>query len=355
MIDKLRCRAVLVVVFGLAAAMVVVRAEIIEQILVKVNGEIFTQTDLEAHQVAILRQRGQQVDLKSDPDNEQLREVLNEITPQIMVDSVHEMLMVQRGQELGYRLSDEQFRNSVDQIKKDNKIESDEQFQAALEQENMTMADLRRQLERQMLGMRVQQNEVMSRVGVSDEEVRTYYDTHGGEFTTTPAVRLREVLVAVPTDGRVLNVSLDDEKKERANQIRARAVGGESFEKLASDLSDAPSRSNAGLIGPISLNDLSPDLRKLVEPMKVGDVSPLIRTQRGYQLFRLESLTPAQTMPFELAREQISERVFTEKRKAELGRYFEKLRSQAIIEWKNEDVKKAFETSLAQEVKPPSE
>ena len=87
--------------------------------------------------------------------------------------------------------------------------------------------------------------------------------------------------------------------------------------------------------------------------MKVGDVSALIRTQRGYQLFKLESLTPAQTMPFEQAREQISERVFTEKRTAELGRYRERLRSQAIIEWKNEDVKKAFETSLAQDVKPP--
>ena len=217
MIDTLRCRAVLVLVFGLAAAMVVVRAEIIEQILVKVNGEIFTQTDLEARQVATLRQRGQQVDLKSDPDNEQLREVLNEITPQIMVDSVNEMLMVQRGQELGYRLSDEQFRSSIDQIKTDNKIESDERFQAALEQENMTMTDLRRQLERQMLVMRVQQNEVLSRIGVSDEEARTYYDTHGDEFTTTPSVSLREVLVAVPTDGKVLNVGLDDEKKERAN------------------------------------------------------------------------------------------------------------------------------------------
>ena len=40
-------------------------------------------------------------------------------------------------------------------------------------------------------------------------------------------------------------------------------------------------------------------------------------------------------MPFEQAREQISDRVFTDKRKAEFEKYLEKLRAQAIIEWKN--------------------
>ena len=54
------------------------RAEIVEQILVKVNGEIFTKTDLEQRQVLVLRQRGQQIDLKSDPNNQQLRKALDE-------------------------------------------------------------------------------------------------------------------------------------------------------------------------------------------------------------------------------------------------------------------------------------
>ena len=49
-------------------------------------------------------------------------------------------------------------------------------------------------------------------------------------------------------------------------------------------------------------------------------------------------------MPFEQAREQISNRVFTDKRKAEFQKYLEKLRAQAIIEWKNDDVKKAYDS-----------
>ena len=48
-------------------------------------------------------------------------------------------------------MSDEQFKSVLDNIKKENKIENDEQLQAALKQENMTLTDLRRNLERTMI------------------------------------------------------------------------------------------------------------------------------------------------------------------------------------------------------------
>jgi len=345
----------------LAAALVLtavtaVRAEIIEQILVKVNGEIFTKSDLEQRQVAALRQKGQAIDLKSDLSNAQLRTALDEITPQIMVDAVDEMLVVQRGKELGYKLGDEQFKSVLDNIKKENKMESEEQFQAALKAENMTLADLRRNLERQMIQQRVQQNEVLGKIGVTEDEARRYYESHLNEFTSAPTVTLREILVAVPTDPRGVNAAADDAAKDKAEEIRKRvASGAESFEKLAADASDSPSKANAGLIGPLSVNDISPELRKLIEAMKPGDVAELIRTQRGYQILKLEAMTSAETMTLEQAREQISERVFTDKRKAEFQKYLEKLRAQAIIEWKNEDVRKAFEEGLKQlQAAPPA-
>ena len=300
----------------------------------KVNGEIFTKSDLEQRQVAALRQKGQQIYLKSDPTNAQLRKALDEITPQIVVDAVDEMVIVQRGKELGYKLSDEQFKSVVDNIKKENKIESEEQFQAALKSESMTIADLRRSLERSMIVQRVQQNEVFGKIGVTEDEARKYYEAHLHEFTTAPTVTLREILVPVPTDAKGLNVAAEEAAKTKIEQIRKRVTGGESFEKLAAEESDAPSKANAGLIGPISLNDLSPDLRKLIEAMKVGGVSEVVRTPRGYQLLKLESSTPVETLPFDQAREQISERVFTDKRKGEFQKYLDKLRAQAIIEWK---------------------
>jgi len=323
------------------------RAEIIEQILVKVNGEIFTKSDLEQRQVLILRQKGQQVDPKMDQGDEQLRKALDELTPQLMVDAVDEMLVVQRGKELGYTLSDEQFKSVLDNIRKENKIETDEQLQAALKSENMTMADLRRNLERQMIRQRVEQNEVIGKVGVTETEARTYYGAHLGEFTTPPTVTLREILVSVAADPKGLSVAADEAAKARAEEIRRRVTtGGESFEKLAADESDAPSKANAGLIGPISVNDVAQDLRKVIDTMKPGSVSDVMRTPRGFQVLRLETITATATLAFEQAREQISERVFTDKRKGEFQKYLNKLRAQAIIEWKNENVHKAFEQGL---------
>src|SRR6185436_5545361 len=338
------------------ASVTTIRAEIIEQILVKVNGEIFTKSDLEQRQVAALRQKGQALDLKSDPNNVELRKALDEITPQLIVDAVDEMVIVQRGKELGYTLSEEQFKKVVGDIRRENKIDTDEQFQAALKSENMTMADLRRNLERQMIYQRVQQNEVLAKIGVTDEEARKYYEGHTKDFTTAPTVTLREILVTVAGDPKVLNVAADETAKARAEEIRKRVtVNGESFEKLAAEVSDSPSKANAGLIGPLSVNDLSPELRRLVESMKAGDVSEPVRTTRGYQLLKLEAVTATQTLTLEQAREQISEHVFTDKRKAEFQKYLQKLRAQAIIEWKNEDVRKAFEEGLKQlQAAPPA-
>jgi peptidyl-prolyl cis-trans isomerase SurA len=348
-----RTWAAIVLVLGVVAPGMA-GADIIEQILVKVNGEIFTKTDLEARQVAALRQKGLQFD-KNDVTDEQLRQALTAVTPQIMVEAVSEMLMVQRGKELGYRLTDEQFKSIVDNIRKENKLDSEERFQAALKQENMTITDLRRQIERNVIASRVQQAEVFGKIGISEDEARKYYDSHSEEFTTNASVTLREVLVSVPNDGKALNVGLDEAAKEKAEQLRARAVAGDDFEKMAADSSDAPSKANSGLIGPISVTDLSSDLRQMVEPMKGGDITQVVRTTRGYQFFKIESMTASQKMPFEQAREQISDRVFTGKRKEEYDKYLAKLRTQAIIDWKNADVKKAYEEGLVEQAKPPSQ
>jgi peptidyl-prolyl cis-trans isomerase SurA len=323
------------------------RAEIIEQILVKVNGEIFTKSDLEQRQVAALRAKGQQFDPKNPPSDDQLKKALDDVTPQIMVDAVDEMLVVQRGKELGYKLSDEQFKSVVDNIKKENKLETEEQFQAALKSEGMTMAELRRNLERNMIAQRVQQNEVLGKIAVTDDEAQAYYDTHLKDFTTSPSVTLREILVSVGGTAQGVSVAADEAAQAKAEAVRSRVTsGGENFERVAASISDSPSKANGGLIGPLSVNDISPELRKLVEGMKPGDVSGVIRTPRGYQVLKLETVTATQTMTLEQARDQIGEKIYNDKRKKEFDKYIEKLRTQAIIEWKNPDVHKAFDQGV---------
>jgi parvulin-like peptidyl-prolyl isomerase len=248
---------------------------------------------------------------------------------------------------LGYTLTDEQFKSVADGIKKDNNITTDEQFNAALKQEGLTPSDFRKSVERRVIVDRVQQNEVMSKIGISDDEAHAYYNAHMAEFTKPQEITLREILVSVPVTNGAVNAGADAAAKTKIDGLRQRALNGESFEKLAADFSDSPSSKNAGLVGPIKTSDIAEDLRKRLLAMKVGDITEPLRAPNGWQLLKLESKTEQEIIPFDQAREQIGDKVFTGKRQEEYGKYLEKLRSQAIIDWKNQDVKKAWEQGLA--------
>jgi peptidyl-prolyl cis-trans isomerase SurA len=325
------------------------RADILEQILVKVNGDIITKSDLEQRQIAALRQR----DPNFRPaDDAALRKALTEVTPDVIVNAVNELLLIQRGRELGYSLGNEQFHNIVENIKKENKIETEEAFQAALKHEGMTIDDLRRQNERNMLASRVQQVEVQGKIAVSEDEVKAYYDANKQTFTTEPQITLREILVSVPASDKGINVAADDAAKEKAEDLRKRAEAGESFTALT-DSSDSPSKANGGLIGPINRSDLSPELLKEISPLKVGQVTRVLRTQRGYQIIKLESSTETKVKTIDEARAEIADKVASQKARGQMVQYLDHLRTQAIIDWKNDEVKKAYEVGLKQLASEP--
>ena len=338
----LTCALLLSAAVGLGAQ----KGEVLEQILVKVNGDIITKTELEQRQVTALRQRDPNFRPTSDAE---LQKALVEVTPDVIVNAIDEMLLVQRGRELGYALSNDRFTSIVENIKKENKIESDEQFQAALKQENMTLDDLRRQIERQMLISQVQQVEVAGKISVSEEEIKKYFEENRDTFTTQPQISLREILVAVPTTDKGVNVAEDDAAKAKAEEIRKRIEGGEPFAKLASELSDSGSKANGGLIGPIARTDLSPELLKEIDPLKVGQLTPVLRTARGYQIVKLETRTEQKVKTLDEARAEIADRLAGNKQRGHMLTYLRQLRAQAIIDWKNDEVKKAYELGVQQQ------
>lgn len=328
-------------------------ADIIEQILVKVNGEIITKTDLEQRQISAIRQRPEVQTMRGD--DAALAKLLSEVTPQVIVEAVDELLLLQRGKELGYAMGDEQFKSILDNIRKENKIETDEQFQQALAQEGMTMLDLRRQLEKQMLVSRVQQAEVMGKINVSDDEVKAYYDTHQAEFSSAPQVTLREILIAVPTTEGGVNVAVDEAARERANEVHKRLTAGEPFPRMAADASDSPSKANGGLLGEIPWTDISPDLQNELKPLKAGQITRVLRSSRGYQILKVDARNDGTTRTLEEAREDVSNKVFDGKRRAEFEKYLVRLRGQAIIEWKNDEIKKAYEVGVKAQGAAPAE
>jgi peptidyl-prolyl cis-trans isomerase SurA len=329
------------------------RAEVIEQVLVKVNGDIITKTDLEARQIAAIRERMKQdVDAAALKNDEQLKKVLAEITPRILVEAIDELLMVQLAKERGYRLKDEQFRDWLANLRKEQNLQDDQKFQAALRQEGMTIDDLRKNVERQFMISQVQREEVGSKLTITEEEARQYYRTHTQEFAVPANVTLREILIEAPTTTKqgqsVFSVGAEDQARVTANAVRNRLLAGEDFAKVASEVSAAASKASGGLIGPVNTTELSESLQKLVKTMKPGEITPPIRTARGFQILKLETLKEASIESFESARDLVAERVHNERQRQEIRKFLNRVRSQAIIEWKNAELKKAYEQVVAE-------
>jgi peptidyl-prolyl cis-trans isomerase SurA len=319
------------------------KAEVIEQVLVKVNGEIVSKSEFEQRITGAL-QRPEFAAAKSDLD---LQRAIGQVTPDLILEAVDELLLIQRARELNYALSDTQFKSILEDIRNRNNLTDEAQFQAALKQEGMTLAELRRSIERNMMVSQVQSTEVTQKLSATDEEARAYFEAHRSEFTTPSEVMLREILIEVPAGDRGVSVAQEEEAKAKAEEIRQRLLKGEPFPRLAADVSSSPSKANGGLIGPIHMDELAPQLQQLLGKLKVGDVAEVIRTTRGYQILKLESRTDVKSRTFEEARSDIGRRVIDGKARAALQKYLDELRAQADIKWRNPELQRAYDQALA--------
>jgi beta-lactamase regulating signal transducer with metallopeptidase domain len=133
-----------------------------DAVVVTVNGEAITDRDLRRRQEAF----------KRDRPNAPLSEVL--------VAAVDERLIEQRGKQLGYGLSDDQFQSSLRNLMAQNGLATDAALQDALDKEQLTLADLRRNIESYMIASRLRFS--MTATPVTDAEARDYFSAHVEDF-----------------------------------------------------------------------------------------------------------------------------------------------------------------------------
>ena len=123
---------------------------------------------------------------------------------------------------------------------------------------------------------------------------------------------------------------------------------GEDFLQLVNELSDAASKSSGGLVGPVEVTMLAAGVAEALAKMKPGEISPIIRTARGYQLFKLDSRTTSERKAFQDVRDEIGQKVGEERMDVEMKKYITTLRTQALIEWKRDDLRQMYEKRIAE-------
>ena len=298
-----------------------VSAEILERIIVKVNGEIITQTEFQARQLAAAQAA------RVEPDR--VGQFLRENNAKILQEAIDDILLVQRAEDAGLKLPPHYIDDVIDGIKKDNKIESEAQFQEQLAREGMTLDDLKRNIERSIVRRQILSRDIEGKITVSDSEARAEYDRKIEDFTKPATVSLLEILVKDEGGTDVL---------ARAREILERARAGEDFASLARIYSASPTKSTGGDLGRLAHGDLNPELEKIAYALPVGAVSDPIPSAGGYRILKVTEKTELSVVPFDQAKEAIKQRLVQERWAKEYDVYIQGLRKNAIVDTRVREV-----------------
>ena len=327
-------RAVLVLSFVLAAPL---RAEVLERVIVKVNGAIVTQSEFENRQVAAVQSA------RIGP--ERIEAFLRENNARILQEAIDELILVQRADEIGIKAKKEYTDDVIDSIRKENNFADDEALKVQLRREGMTLSDLRRNIERSLLRREVLRREVEPKVALTDADVRAEYERRREEFTKPAQVRLLEILVAADAA----------DPQAEAQEIVARARAGEDFAALARERSKAPSRAAGGDLGLLALRELAPSVRQMAERLKPGEIAePIAGTDGSQRILKLVERSEAGVQAFDDVMAELR-RQMSEKRFASIYEdYLKDLRQKAIIDVRVREVPLQVSVPATSILDPPA-
>src|SRR3954467_4123952 len=77
------------------------------------------------------------------------------------------------------------------------------------------------------------------------------------------------------------------ESRDAAERVLEQLRGGENFVALASRVSVDPSAANGGVVGPLPVSDLRPQIRTALESLRAGELSPIVQLPTGFGLLKI--------------------------------------------------------------------
>lgn len=129
-----------------------------------------------------------------------------------------------------------------------------------------------------------------SSLPITDAELKQVYDQNKNDYEQ---VKARHILVAFkgsPAAQAGKKELTEDEAKAKAEAIRKQIVGGADFAEVAKKESDdTGSGSRGGDLGSFGHGQMVPEFEKAAFETKAGEVSPVIRTQYGYHILKVEA------------------------------------------------------------------
>lgn len=296
-------------------------AEVIDRIAAIVNDELVTTYDLERESSLMAREaekRGQ-----AAGDKAQLRTTaLNQL--------IDKKLAEQKIRELDIRVSDEELRQAIDDVRKQNNL-TQEALVAALETQGLTFDQYRSQLREQLERLRLMGQEVRAKIQVGEKEVREYYEANLNLFS-------EEMFQARHIFFRISDKTPAADAKQTmaaAMSVLQQARSGKEFAELAKQYSeDQLTAREGGDLGTFRKGEMLPEIENTVASMKPGEISDLVVTPAGLHIIKLEKRLTSNVKTFDEAKGEIEELLYRKKSEERFNQWVADMRKEAAIEVK---------------------
>ncbi|MBI4464580.1 MAG: SurA N-terminal domain-containing protein [Acidobacteria bacterium] len=258
----------------------------------RVNGQAILRADVEKY----FRFRSQQTPQKLNADMANLMKL------EILRELITSEIMMQKAAQLKLEVSDADVEAEVQKMRGDS---SEEDFKKTFEQRGFTEDDLRRDIRRSLTVEKLLENQVHSKVSVTDAEIASFYEANQESFHVKERqYHIGQIFVSPDPSLQVTNSRTDkalnpEQASSKIRMLAGRLQAGENFEQLAREYSEdaqtAPLGGDLGYQPASTLEQLEPPLKEALSSMKIGDVTPILSNPDGYRILKLlEKREPGQ-------------------------------------------------------------
>jgi peptidyl-prolyl cis-trans isomerase SurA len=295
--------------------------QVVEDMIARVNDQIITRSEYERSEQQLIEEAHQQNVSQADVEAK-LHDLLR--------DLIDQQLLLSKGKELGITGDAETIRR-LDDIRKQNHMDSMEALQKAVEQQGLSFEDFKQQIRNQVISNQVVQDEVGRHLNLTHAQEEAYYAEHGKDFEVPEQVHLSEILIPTPDNATDAQLSAAQQK---ADEVEAKLKGGANFADTAKASSGGPTAAAGGDLGDFKRGTLGDVLEKATFSLAAGGITEPIRTRQGFVILRVDSHQQAGIPPLASVEQQVQEAIYFSQLQPALRTYLTKAREDAYVDIK---------------------
>ncbi|WP_375770133.1 peptidylprolyl isomerase [Archangium gephyra] len=303
----------------------VARAELVDRVAAVVNRDVIALSEVEKRAAPELaRLNGVDPAKRAEQRAKVLKSSLDIL--------IGEKLMEEQIRELGLGVTDAELDAAVADVRRQNNVTDEEQFERLLSGEGFTVKTYKEFLRNQMSRMKLVQMKVTPKVKVSEEDLKAAYTQYTKLESGDAEVHARHILVQV--DAKATPEQVEAARKKALALAEEARKPGVDFAELAKKKSEGPSASDGGDLGFFRRGVMVPAFERVAFALKEGEVSEPVRTQFGWHVLKVEERRAVDVAPFEQVKAELENRLKLQKTEKFVEQYVQELRQKASVEVK---------------------